>query len=251
MTRHVVQCFLQHTVHVNRDRVGDLPGRPAAFIRYGKPRSDVPPSARYQSMVPSRPASSRIDGCSVCDKPAHVVERRLRDLADLVELGLQRRTVGHMTAGTADHRSHRGQQLPELVVQLARDLAQRRFARFNQLTRELAALIGERRQLRKQPPVGSNQIQAHEQNRRERRADEPVLLTLNLAVDVLHPARRLLFGRVVLNQQASDCRAERALTRLKRQPDFVAGLLFLAGFRAARKCDRRRPRTAPRRPSRY
>ena len=78
---------------------------------------------------------------------ADVVERRLRDLADLAQLGPQRRAVRRVSAGAAEHRAHRGQDLAELVVQLARDLAQRRFARGDQLLRELAALVRQRRQL--------------------------------------------------------------------------------------------------------
>src|SRR5436189_94210 len=83
---------------------------------------------------------------SAAIEAAHVVERGLRDFGDLAQLGAQRRSLRRLPAGAAQHRSDRGQDLAELVVELARDLAQRRLARRNQLLRQLVTairLIGE------------------------------------------------------------------------------------------------------------
>ena len=156
---------------------------------------------------------------------------RLRDLADLAQVGSQRRALRRLLAGAAEHRADRGQDLAELVVQLARDLAQRRLARGDQLLRQLAPLVRERGEPREQPAVRANQVQARRDDRRQRRGEEPVDLALHLAVDVLHLLRRLLFGLVVLDEQPRHGGAERRLPRLQRQLDLRARLRLLSGAR--------------------
>ena len=83
-------------------------------------------------------------------QPADVVERALRDLADFAQVASQRRPLGRVLAGAAEHRAHGGQDLPELVVQLARDLTERRLAGRDELLRELAPLVRKRREPREQ-----------------------------------------------------------------------------------------------------
>ena len=91
---------------------------------------------------------------------AHVVQRPLGHLANLAQVGAQRRLGGRLLLGPAEHRSDGGQNLADLVVQLAREVPQRRLARRDELLRQLAPAVGERRELGEEPPVGANQIQA-------------------------------------------------------------------------------------------
>ena len=88
---------------------------------------------------------------------SHAVQRALRHFADLAQVGAQRRAVGRLPLGPAEHRSDRGQNLADFVVELARQVPQRRFARGDELLGELATAVGERRHLGEQPPVGTNQ----------------------------------------------------------------------------------------------
>ena len=84
-----------------------------------------------------------------------------------------------MLSGAAQHRAHRRQDLAELVVQLARDVAQRRLLRGNQLLRQFAALLGELGQSGEQPAVRADQIEAGQQDREQRRGEKNVDLALH------------------------------------------------------------------------
>ena len=114
-------------------------------------------------------------------------------------------------------------------MQLPGDLAQRRFARGDQLLRQLAPSIGERGELGEQPPVRPDQVQAGCGNGGERGGEEAIHLSLDVGVDVLHLLRGLFLGRVVLDEQPRDRGAERRLPRLQRQPDLGARFRLLSG----------------------
>ena len=150
---------------------------------------------------------------------AHVVERRLRQLADLPQLGPERRALGRLPAGAAEHGPIAVRIWPNSSCSSREMSLQRRFAGCNQLLRELAPLGRERRELREQPAIGPNQVQARERDRDQRRGQKPVDLALDLVVDVLDARRGLLLARVVFDQQPGHRRAQRRLACLQRQPD--------------------------------
>jgi hypothetical protein len=129
-----------------------------------------------------------------------------------------------MVARAAEHRSHGCQHLPEFVVQLAGQVMKRRFARRDELLRDVAALFRERCQLREETPVGLNQVEARHHDGGEGDGEERVDLALHLIVDALHPARRFLLAFVVLDQQPRDRGAECGLPGLERDPDLRARL---------------------------
>ena len=158
---------------------------------------------------------------------AHLLEHPLRDLGDVAQLGPQRRSGRRLPLGAAEHRSHRRQRLAELVVQLPGEVAQRRLARGDELLGDVAPLARQRVEPGEQPPVRSNQVQAGDGDRGERRRQEPVDLPLDLIVDPLDPRRGRLLALVVVDQQPRDRRAERGLPGLQRQPDLRARLVLV------------------------
>src|SRR5262245_33536843 len=119
-----------------------------------------------------------------------------------------------MFTGTPQHGPHRRQDLPELVVQLPRDMMQRRFAGGNQLLYELASLSRERRQLREETAIGPNQLKNRDAYREQCCREKQIDLSLNPVVDPLHALRGLFFVFVVLDEQSGDGAAQSRLTRL-------------------------------------
>ena len=99
---------------------------------------------------------------------AHFVQGGLRDLGHLAQLGAQRRTLRNLVPGARQHGADRGQNLPELVVQFARNVPQGGLLRRDQFLGQLAALGGERGQLREQLPVGADRIQSGQQDGHQR-----------------------------------------------------------------------------------
>src|SRR5438034_2290115 len=67
---------------------------------------------------------------------AHVVERGLSDIPDLVEFGAKRRALRNVFFRTAQHGADGGENLAKLIVQFARDIAQRGLLRGDELLRE-------------------------------------------------------------------------------------------------------------------
>ena len=114
-------------------------------------------------------------------------------------------------------------------------------------SRRSSESVGE---LREQPPVRANQVQAGRDDGGQRGGEEPVDLPLHLAVDVLHLLRRLLFGLVVLHQQPRD-RVLSAACRACSDSRIWARASSPARRAPARRCGRRRPRTARRELARY
>ena len=160
---------------------------------------------------------------------AHAVERRLRHLAHLAQVRAQRRPLVGVPRRALDHRADRREHLAELVVQLARDLAQRVLARGDERLRQPAPLVRQRRQPRKELPVGVNEVERRGADRGQRRGQEPVDLALHLRVDLLHLRRGLRLVLVVLHQLARHRGAERRLPRLQRHPHLGARLVVVAG----------------------
>jgi hypothetical protein len=101
---------------------------------------------------------------------------------------------------------------------------------------DFTAAFRQQFQLREDPAVGADQIQAGHQDRGQRRAEKPLDLPLDVGVNALDPSSRLLFLLVVLDQQPGDGCAERRLASLKRQANLRARLLFLAAA-----CQREHP----------
>jgi hypothetical protein len=114
---------------------------------------------RYQSTVLARPEFLEDRRVQRLRQAAHAVERRLRHLAHLAQVGAQRRPLVGVARRALDHRADRGEHLAEFVVQFARDLAQRVLARGDERLRQAAPLVGERRQPREEPPVGVNEVE--------------------------------------------------------------------------------------------
>src|SRR6185436_17491609 len=121
----------------------------------------------------------------------------------------------------------RRQHLSEFVVELARNLPERGLPGRNELLRQLAAIVGQRRQAREQLPVRTNQIETRQRDDDEGRGEKDVDLPLHLRVNVAHPGGGLFFGRVVGDEQPRDRRIQRVLPRLQRKPDLLARLGFV------------------------
>ena len=122
----------------------------------------------------------------------------------------------------------RRENLPELVVQLARNVQQRGLLRGDQLLRQFAALLRQVRQPLEQQPVRANEIQAGEHDGHQRRQQEQQHLPLHAIVNLLDALSRLLFGFVVGYQLPRHRDAQRRLMRLQRDPNLAAGLVFIA-----------------------
>jgi hypothetical protein len=226
----VGQRLLQHAVDLDADHGIDRDGRPRALIRHAQPQ--LPFDGR-QIGVDRALQSELLEnrGVQRLRQAANILERRLRDLVDLAQLGPQRRSVGRVPAGAGQHRSHRGQQLTELVVELTRDLAQRRFAGTHHLPGQGAPLVRERRDPGEDTPVGEDQIDAGGRDGEQRRGEKEIHPLLHLRIDRLDLLRRLLFGRIVPYQQAGDRAAEGRLSRLQRQLDLRACFGLTTGAR--------------------
>ena len=128
---------------------------------------------------------------------AHLVERGLRNLRYLHQVGAQWRTFRRLPSRSPQHRSNGGEDLSELIMQFARNVEQRRFLRGNQFLRQFAALLRQVRQALEEQPVRPNQIQAGEHNGNQRRQQKQQHLPLHAKVNLLDSLPGLLFGFVV------------------------------------------------------
>src|SRR6266404_4446094 len=161
-------------------------------------------------------------------QPAHFRQRGLRDLLHFLQILPQYRIVWHFFALAAQQRPDRRQHLPKFIVQFARKMPQRGFLRRNQFLRQLAALCGERFQLRKNLFVCLNQIQTCQHNYQQRRPQKQIELPLHAIVNFPNLRRCLLFAFVILNQQPRYCRAQRRLPRLQRHLNLFPRFLFFS-----------------------
>src|ERR1019366_1572854 len=143
------------------------------------------------------------------------IERRLRDLRHLDQVGAQRRTFRSLPSRPSQHRSDGGQDLSKLIVQFSRNVKQCRFLRSNQFLRQFAALLRQVRQALEEQPVRANQIQAGEDNGDQRRQQEQQHLPLHAVVNLLDPISSLLLSFVVGNELTRHRDAQRRLVRLQ------------------------------------
>ena len=245
MARDVVQRLLEHAVDVDADRAVHR-GRTASARTRPRCRAAARPSEVPLDRVlePRLVEDRRMERLR---QAADVVQRRLRQLADLAKLGAQRRALRRVRAGAAQHRSHRGQNLAELVVQLARDLVQRRFPRGDQLLRELAALRRQRREPAR-TAAGSSESDTGSSGRSRR------VWRRETSRPAAAPGRRCP-GRARRSALRFRCsrrggarrRAERRLTCLQRQPNLRARVVLVSAGRQRKHpidrvpelCDRR------------
>src|SRR5579863_1536814 len=119
-----------------------------------------------------------------------------------------------MVSSTAEHGTNRSQDLSKFVVKLARYMQQRGLLGRNQFLRQFAALLGETRESCEEPAVGLDQIEAGEQNCAQDRGKKYVHLPLHAIVDPPNAERNQFLAFIVLDEQASDCRAQRGLASL-------------------------------------
>ena len=238
MPRHVAQRLLQHAVHVDADRAYHGHSHAGPLIGHREPQllldgAEIPVERALEPQLLEDRRVQRLRQASDARQSA------LGDLADLAQVGAQRRSGGRLLLGSAEHRSDGGQNLTDLIMKLTRQVPQRGFARGDELLGQLAPAVGERRELGEEPPVGTNQVQPGRRNHHERGRQEPVDLPLHLIVDPLDALSRLLFGFVVLDEQPRDGRTQRRLSRLERQRDLRArGVLPAVSGKRERAIDR-------------
>src|SRR6266581_3022196 len=168
-------------------------------------RGNIPVERAFQSCFFQQNRVKRLR------KSPDVIQGRLRDLLHFLQIVAQRRSFRDVFAGTAQHRPDRGQDLPEFIVELAGNVAQRRFLRGDQFLRQLAALFGKLRQARKNLANTANQIQARQNDSDESRREEEIELALHAIVNMRNPYRGLLLAFVVFHQQPGNGCAERLL----------------------------------------
>ena len=147
MTRDVAEALLQHAVDVNADRLVDRTRRAASARRTREPELLLHGGADTTRWCSPAPAPRGSTGAASATARGRCREPPGRSSPISRSSPTQRRSVRRVLLGAAQHRSHRGQDLSEFVVQLARDFTQRRLARGDQRLRQLAALLGERGQL--------------------------------------------------------------------------------------------------------
>ena len=128
-----------------------------------------------------------------------------------------------MTGRTLQHHADRREDLPEVIMQIARDRAEDILLHRNQLLRQIAALRGQRLHASEELPVVVHQIKAGEQDHDEHRGEKNVHIALHAAVEFRGANGGGPFAFVVLHQQARDRRAQRGLSCLQRQADLRAG----------------------------
>src|SRR5450432_2162219 len=171
------------------------------------------------------------------------VERSLRNLPYFQQIGPQFGFFWRLIARPSQHRSHRSQDLPELIMKFARDITQRGFLGRNQRLRQITALLRKRRQLIEQYPVAANQIKAREDNRDQRSRKKVVRLPLYVVVNLRDLRRRAIFALIVLDQHLRDSRTQRRQPCLQRQPYLLPRFffLFLAPLRQSERAVNRVP----------
>ena len=152
MAGHVVESFLHDAIDVNCWRSSDWKCLPEFFVsdlnaRLPFYRRQIPVQRAFQALLVEHHRMQRLR------KAAHGIQRVLRDLPHLVQIGPEWRIFRRLLLSASQHRAHRGQHLAKFVVQFARDIAQRRLLCGDQLLRQIAALGGKARQLRKEPTV--------------------------------------------------------------------------------------------------
>src|SRR5579871_5058320 len=96
---------------------------------------------------------------------AHIFKGPLHRLQDFLQIRAQRGAFGSVRAGSTEHGSHGGEDLAKLVVEFARDIAQRRLLHGDELLRELATAFGNLGEAREKATVPTDEREAVQQNR--------------------------------------------------------------------------------------
>ena len=246
MPRHVVERLLQHAVDVNRRRCRP-PARAAPVRSYDDGDAELLFDGREipvdRALEPELLEDRRMQRLR---EAAHVVERRLRDLADLAQLGAERRALRRTCCpGPPEHRA----RSPSGSGRTRRAARARSGGASTRGPRSAAAPArgaGPRARRARANSRRFDRIRYRlvSHDRDERGGEEPVHLPLHLVVDLLDPLRRLLLAFVVLDQQARHRRAQRRLARLERQAGSARARLPRSRPAPARRSGRRHPRTA-------
>src|SRR5690348_7572386 len=161
-------------------------------------------------------------------KRADVVERALRDFADLTQIGAERRILRQMFFRATEERADSRQNLAELVVELAGYVTQGGFLSRDQFLGEIAALTRERVELREKAAIRTHEIKAGQDNCNQNRGQKKKYLPLNPIVDLTDLPGRLLLADVVFNELAGDGGGERCLAGLQRDSNLTASLFIIA-----------------------
>ena len=133
-----------------------------------------------------------------------------------------------MCSGAPEHRSDRGENLAEFVVQFARDVAQRGFLRGDELLGQFAAALGDFGQAREQAAVPANQREAVQQDGEQGRGQKDINLALHAVVNLNDALSGLLFVFAVLHQQAGNGRAQCGLAFLQGNLNLLASFFVLS-----------------------
>jgi hypothetical protein len=168
MAFHIIERLLQHTIHLHASGTVHRKRRARFFVvqlQTGLPLNhrNIPIERALQALFIEQHRMQRLR------QAANIVQRRLRDFANLLQILAERRALGHLLFHPAQQRANRRQHLAEFVVQLAGNVAKRGLLRGNQFLRQIAALLGESREPREDLPVRTNQVQAGERDGDERR----------------------------------------------------------------------------------
>ena len=159
-----------------------------------------------------------------------VIQGGLRDFLHLFQIAVKRRSLPHLLARAAQHRSNGGEHLTEFIVKLAGNMSQSGFLCGNKFLRQVAALLGKIREARKKLAIAANEVQAGQHDGNERGGEKEVKLALYPIIDFRNAGGSLLFALVVFDKQARNRGAECLFTRLERQANLFARLRFFAAL---------------------
>ena len=138
MLRDVVQRLLHDAVEVNRNLAVQFARRPRLLVVHFDPRLFLEAG---QILIHRAFEADFVQdhGVQRVRESAHFFERGLYDLLHLAQVRAERVGGLQAPAGALQHGSHGGQNLAEIVVQVAGDGAEGAFLHGDQLLRQLAA----------------------------------------------------------------------------------------------------------------
>src|SRR5581483_4272652 len=124
MAADVVQSFLQHAVDMHAGTRFDGEGLALLFVMHAESR--LPLDRRNIPVQSTRKAGFlEEDWMQRLRKRANLIQAVLRDLANFLQILAKPAVLCRPAARAAQHRADRGEHLPELVVQLPRNMPQR------------------------------------------------------------------------------------------------------------------------------
>ena len=133
-------------------------------------------------------------------------------------------------SGALQHGPDGGENLAEIVVQVARDGAEGALLHGDQLLRQFAAAGRKRGHFLKQAPVVIHQVKAGEQDQHQHGRHKQINIALHSSIHAANARSGSLLDFVVLHQQSRDRGAERFLACLQRQADQGASLALPAAL---------------------